>query len=87
MVGLAVGIDDPEVQHLDVGAAHLQADGLEAAFAAADPMESRSTPNSETRWQPSSVQSRPPPPADLVRAPEMMGGGPPGGHRAASGSP
>src|SRR5581483_5467263 len=36
VVGLAVGVDHPEIQHLDVGAAYVQADGLEAAFAATD---------------------------------------------------
>ena len=36
VVRLAVGVDDAQIEHLDVGAAHVQANGLEATFAPAD---------------------------------------------------
>ena len=36
VVRRAVGVDDPQVEHLHVGAAHVQADGPEASLAAAD---------------------------------------------------
>jgi hypothetical protein len=36
VVGLAVGVNNLEIQHLDVGAAHVQADGFETTLAAAN---------------------------------------------------